>query len=87
MTTAKTAPDLQEGDAALAAIATKYVDLLTEVEAIVRDVASPDLDLDQLVAKVERGYTLIKTMRTRLDQTKGRVEQLRDEFSQSTSGG
>ena len=54
--------------------------MLEEVEGIVRDVGSPDLDLDEMVKKVERGYGLIKTMRGRLDETKQKIEQLRLEF-------
>jgi hypothetical protein len=33
-----------------------------------------------MVAQVERGYTLIKTMRARLDETRQRIDQLRLEF-------
>ena len=57
-----------------------YQVMLSEIETIVRDVASPDLDLDDMVGKVERGYTLIKAMRTRLEETKGKIEHLRQEF-------
>jgi len=32
------------------------------------------------VSKIERGYHLIKAMRTRLDTTKQKVEQLRLDF-------
>jgi exodeoxyribonuclease VII small subunit len=54
-----------------------YQVMLDEVEGIIREVASPDLDLDAMVSKVERGYTLIKSMRERLDETKGKIEKLR----------
>ena len=54
--------------------------MLGEVEAIVRDVAAPEVDLDEMVSKIERGYHLIKAMRTRLDTTKQKVEQLRLDF-------
>ena len=57
-----------------------YQAMLGEIEAIVRAVGSPDLDLDELVRKIERGYGLIKTMRGRLDETKQKIEQLRLEF-------
>lgn len=57
-----------------------YKAMLTEVESIVRDVSASDLDLDDLVAKIEKGYGLIKAMRSRLDETKGRIEKLRMDF-------
>jgi exodeoxyribonuclease VII small subunit len=57
-----------------------YKTMLAEVEGIVRDVGAPDLDLDEMVQKVETGYGLIKTMRARLDQTKKKIEELRLEF-------
>ncbi len=57
-----------------------YQSMLQEVESIVRDVASPELDLDQMVQKVERGYELIRSMKLRLDETKLRIEQLHQKF-------
>jgi len=63
-----------------AAESATYKAMLGEVEAIVRDVAAPEVDLDEMVSKIERGYHLIKAMRTRLDTTKQKVEQLRLDF-------
>ena len=40
----------------------------------------PHLDLDDMVSKIERGYNLIKSMRTRLETTKQKVDQLRLDF-------
>ncbi len=57
-----------------------YKGMLDQVETIVKEVGSPDLDLDDMVAKIERGYGLIKTMRQRLDQTKEKIEKLRIDF-------
>jgi exodeoxyribonuclease VII small subunit len=54
-----------------------YKVMLEQVEGIVRDVSTTDLDLDDMVAKIEQGYSLIKTMRSRLDETKERIEKLR----------
>lgn len=57
-----------------------YKAMLEQVEAIVREVGSPELDLDEMVGKIEQGYGLIKSMRTRLDQTKEKIEKLRMDF-------
>ncbi len=57
-----------------------YKAMLEKVEAIVRDVGSPELDLDEMVGKIEQGYGLIKEMRARLDQTKEKIEKLRMDF-------
>lgn len=59
-----------------------YQKMLEEVETIVRDIASPELDLDQMVSKVERGYELIRAMRQRLDATKTRIDQLHQRFEE-----
>ena len=58
-----------------------YQTMLREVEGIVTAMSAPGLDLDDMVKKVERGYTLIKSMRERLDQTKEKIENLRAEYT------
>ena len=60
-----------------------YKDMISEVEGIVKDIGSPELDLDDMVHKVEAGYKLIKALRARLDTTKGKIEELRTEFEVS----
>ena len=57
-----------------------YKGMLSEVENLVKEVGQPDIDLDDMVTKIERGYNLIKAMRTRLETTKQKVEQLRLDF-------
>lgn len=59
-----------------------YQHMLEEVEGIVRSVSGGPLDLDEVVTRVEKGYKLIKQMRTRLDTTKAKIEKLRTEFEQ-----
>lgn len=54
-----------------------YGMMLEEVETICRDVADARIDLDVMVAKVEQGYKLIKAMRTRLADTRVKIEELR----------
>ena len=62
-----------------------YQAMLNEVEAIVREVNSPSLDLDLMVEKVERGYNLIKKMQDRLESTKKRIDQLSGQFESQCS--
>lgn len=57
-----------------------YRQMLVEVEGICREIAAPDLDLDHMISKVERGYQLIKSMRSRLDATREKIDQLRVEM-------
>jgi len=58
-----------------------YQNMLKEVETIVGAVSSNPMDLDEMVKNVEKGYSLIKTMRERLDTTKDKIEKLRVEYS------
>ena len=66
-----------------------YQMMLDEVEQVVRDISAPRVDLDTMVARIERGYELITAMRERLAQTRERVEKLRSdhEAQQTTSSG
>ncbi len=62
-----------------------YQALLVEVETLVQDISSGKLDLDDMVAKVEKGYSLIKTMRSRLEEVKGKIEKLHADHSEQNS--
>lgn len=64
-----------------------YRQLLLEVEGICRDIARPDLDLDEMISKVERGYLLISKMRERLDRTRTKIDQLRGEMEGQNQSG
>jgi len=57
-----------------------YQKMMMEVEDILKNVSDPNIDLDMLVHKVERGYALIKEMKSRLDVTKKKIESLRSDF-------
>lgn len=57
-----------------------YQKMLTEVDTIVKEISEERIDLDQLVEKIEKGYGLIKKMRGRLDETKQKLEKLRQDF-------
>jgi len=58
-----------------------YQAMLEEVESIVTSLGSEKIDLDDMVKKVEHGYELIKTMRARLEDTRQKIETLRESFS------
>jgi exodeoxyribonuclease VII small subunit len=60
----------------------KYQEMLREVEAIVQSISGSDLDLDDLVERIERGYELVKSMRERLEHTKMKIDKLRQEYSE-----
>jgi len=59
-----------------------YQAMLEKVEAIVKDISSSEVDLDQMVEKVEEGYTLIQKMREKLSATKARIEDLHKKFEE-----
>jgi exodeoxyribonuclease VII small subunit len=58
-----------------------YQAMLSQVETILGEISSPNLDLDELVKKVETGYNLIRQMRERLKDVKGKIEKLQVEHS------
>ncbi len=57
-----------------------YGKMLENVEDIVKGLSSGNIDLDQMVSEVERGYELIKVMRERLQSTRMKLEDLRKDL-------
>lgn len=57
-----------------------YENMLQRVESIVQDIDRDDVALDQVISNVEEAYGLISKMRERLDQSKAKVEGLREKF-------
>ena len=57
-----------------------YQSMLESVEKIVSDISSEKLELDHVVKEVEKGYELIRKMRSRLDETKQKIDHLRLEY-------
>lgn len=62
-----------------------YKNMLHQVEAIVTTMAKDDLELDDMVSKVEQGYSLIKAMRERLSQTREKIDLLRIEAEERSN--
>jgi exodeoxyribonuclease VII small subunit len=54
----------------------RYQSMLNEVESIVEKLNHQQLDLDDLVGHIERGYELLNKMRERLDQTQEKIDAL-----------
>ncbi len=63
-----------------------YRNMMQELEMIVKDIQTQDLDIDQVVGRIEKGYELVKTLKTKLSETKLRVEHLRSEYLETSSG-
>jgi exodeoxyribonuclease VII small subunit len=61
--------------------------MLEEVEKILGKISAEDIDLDSLVAQVEKGYSLIKTLRLRLAETRSKIEKLRLDYEQTQGEG
>ncbi len=62
-----------------------YRHMLEKVESLLTEVSASDVDLDAMVGKVEEGYRVIRQMRERLLDTKGKIEKLRLEFEDVAS--
>lgn len=58
----------------------KYSQMLQRVEDIVHQISTNDIDLDDMVEKVEEGYHLIQKMRDKLATTKERIEDLHKKY-------
>jgi exodeoxyribonuclease VII small subunit len=59
-----------------------YQKMLQQVEGIVEELSATDMDLDDMVKKVEVGYELIHKMKARLDQVKGTIDELHHKYEQ-----
>jgi exodeoxyribonuclease VII small subunit len=57
----------------------KYADAIEEIENILQQLESGELDVDDLAGKVERVTYLIKLCRTRLQTTETRVNKILEE--------
>jgi exodeoxyribonuclease VII small subunit len=58
---------------------------LTQLEAITTWLESSDADLDQGIAKFERGMELSQELRAHLTQIENRIEKIRQKFEAPTA--
>lgn len=61
-----------------------YQTMLKKVENLIQEVSQPDIDLDQMIEKVEKGYSLIQTMRERLEKAKVHIDELHQKFEETS---
>ena len=61
----------------------KYSEMLESVEEIIEKISDQNCDLDTMVKNVENGYELIGRLKSRLNQTKERIEELQVKFDSS----
>jgi exodeoxyribonuclease VII small subunit len=60
-----------------------YAEALTELDAILRDLDSSDVDVDQLADKVARAHLLIRVCRQRISAAALQIKDLTDQESES----
>lgn len=60
----------------------KFQELLSQVDVIIKEISDPQLDLDQLTQKVELGFSVVQSLKTKLDQTKMKIETIRSSFQE-----
>lgn len=58
-------------------------ELMAELEAIVQWFESADIDLNEGLAKFERGSEIVKELKNNLDDVENKVEKIQKSFEQS----
>ena len=58
--------------------------MVTDVESIITEISSNNIDLDEVLEKTEKGYKLLASMRVRLKEAKDKIEQLKVEYEPET---
>jgi exodeoxyribonuclease VII small subunit len=59
----------------------RYNEAISEIEAILRQIESEELDVDDLSAKVKRAYFLLKLCKEKLHATEKDIEQIVKDFT------
>ena len=60
--------------------APRYKDALRELELILDQIESDEVDLDELAARVERAASLLQLCRARIEQTEQQVRRIIDDL-------
>lgn len=63
----------------------RFSEALAELESIVRDLESGDLELEDSIARYERGVFLLKTCRATLEGAQQRITELMGELEPDTA--
>ncbi len=58
--------------------------MVGKIEKIIKNISSENIDLDQVLAETEEGYKLLKSMKSKLEETKCKIEQLKEEYQPSS---
>ena len=64
----------------------RYQEMMKEVEGIIKNLSSDSIDLDDMIVQVEHGYSLIKSMRGRLDEARKTIEKIKLEYEPKVDG-
>ena len=59
--------------------------MVTDVENIITQISSNNIDLDEVLEKTEEGYKLLASMKGRLKEAKSKIEQLKSEYEPESS--
>jgi exodeoxyribonuclease VII small subunit len=59
----------------------RYNEAISEIEDILRQIESEELDVDDLSAKVKRAYFLLKLCKEKLHATEKDIEQIVKDFA------
>lgn len=62
-----------------------YGAMLKKMDGLISEVSQQDIDLDIMLEKVSEGAQLIKVMRTRLEESKVKIDQLLTDFTADAS--
>jgi exodeoxyribonuclease VII small subunit len=63
-----------------------WSDATNELAAIVAYLESPEVNVDELITKLERGATIIAALDERLTATKAKVEELAPRVNRADTG-
>ena len=54
--------------------------MVVKIEGIIERISSDHIDLDEVLEHTEEGYKLLKSMKSKLEDAKSKIEQLKEEY-------